>query len=170
MFTFTRRLVALVALALVLLPNTTSARSQTAGRYSARTASSPLQQVVALANIERRRAGLAPLHISYRLTIIAQQYSQVEARAATMSHTGPDGSDPGERLDRSGYDWGTFGENLAGGFATSNAVMVAWMQSPHHRANILNPAVEEIGVGLTHRSNDPSSYFDYWVMELGTLR
>ena len=65
-----------------------------------------------------------------------------------MSHDGSDGSDVGDRLDRVGYAWRTYGENVAWNQQTPAAVMDAWMNSPGHRANILNCSFTEIGVGV----------------------
>ena len=40
--------------------------------------------------------------------------------------------------------------------------MIAWMESPGHCRNVLNPAFTELGVGYVERPDDPSRYFDYW--------
>ncbi|MBA3944430.1 MAG: CAP domain-containing protein [Herpetosiphonaceae bacterium] len=126
-----------------------------------------LQHALDLINAQRGGAGLAPLRVSSTLMTIAQSYSQVQAQQASISHTGPDGANPGQRLDRSGYKWAAYGENLAAGQSSADAVVTSWMNSPEHRANILNSTFRDVGVGLTHRSGDPSHFFDYWVLELG---
>ena len=65
-----------------------------------------------------------------------------------MTHTGSDGSNARQRLDRVGYAWRAYGENVAWNQQTPAAVMNAWMNSSGHRANILNCAFTEIGVGV----------------------
>jgi hypothetical protein len=62
-----------------------------------------------------------------------------------FSHTGSDGSDPGDRITREGYDWWTYGENIAVNYPTVSAVMQGWLSSEGHCRNIMNPAFEEIG-------------------------
>jgi uncharacterized protein YkwD len=78
----------------------------------------------------------------------------------SMSHTGSDGSSPGDRITRAGYDWRTYGENVAYGYPTPESVMAGWMSSPGHKANILNCAFKEIGVGMAK-----DGY--YWTQDFG---
>lgn len=130
-----------------------------------------MQRIVERVNEERRKAGVKTMvTVNATLMECAQQYSAVEASISTISHTGPDGSTPGQRLRRCGYNWRHYGENLAAGFSNPDEVMNAWMNSPSHRRNILNPKVREIGLGFTHREDDPSRFYDYFVMELGIRR
>jgi len=69
---------------------------------------------------------------------------------------------PATRLDYAGYDnWMTYGENIAFGYSTAAAVMQAWMNSPGHRANILNPNFKEIGVGVVANAQG----YLYWTQE-----
>ncbi|WDZ87420.1 CAP domain-containing protein [Micromonospora cathayae] len=119
-------------------------------------------QVVALVNAERAKAGCGALSVDAKLTTAAQRHSEDQAAHKKMSHTGSDGSDAGDRLDRVGYDWRGYGENVAWNQQTPAAVMAAWMNSAGHRANILNCAFTEIGVGVA-RSNGP-----YWTQVFGT--
>jgi uncharacterized protein YkwD len=77
-----------------------------------------------------------------------------------LSHTGSDGSDPGQRITRAGYIWRTYGENVAAGYTTPESVVAGWMQSDGHRANILNPAFRDIGVGYAYGAS--STYKHYW--------
>ncbi|MGC5029504.1 CAP domain-containing protein [Micromonospora sp. DT229] len=113
-------------------------------------------QVVELVNEERAKAGCGALSIDDKLMTAAQRHSQDQADNRNMSHTGSDGSDPGQRIDRVGYVWQTYGENVAWNQQSPAAVMQAWMNSPGHRANILNCTFTEIGVGVAS-SNGP-----YW--------
>ncbi|TCB96327.1 hypothetical protein E0H26_16080 [Micromonospora zingiberis] len=121
-------------------------------------------QVVELVNAERAKAGCDALSTDDKLMTAAQRHSQDQAEHQNMSHTGSDGSDPGERIDRVEYAWRTYGENVAWNQPTPAAVMDAWMNSPGHRANILNCAFTEIGVGVAS-SNGP-----YWTQVFAAPR
>ncbi|MFE7870338.1 CAP domain-containing protein [Micromonospora humida] len=125
---------------------------------------SQTQQVVDLVNAERAKAGCAAVTVDAKLTLAAQQHSQDQADHKTMTHTGSDGSNAGQRLDRAGYAWRTYGENVAWNQQTPAAVMDAWMNSPGHRANILNCAFTEIGVGVAN-GNGP-----YWTQDFAAPR
>ena len=103
--------------------------------------------VIDLTNEARAAAGLAPLTEDARLTAAAAAHSADQARTRVMSHTGTNGSSPGARMTAAGYEWRTWGENVAAGQTTAVIVVDAWMNSPGHRANILNPAFVSIGVG-----------------------
>ena len=126
-----------------------------------------MQRIVDLVNIRRREAGLRPLSVHPVLMSCAQQYSDVQAAQATINHTGPDGSTPGQRLAACGYRSKHFGENLAAGFVSADEVVEAWMNSPGHKRVILHAKVTEIGLGYAHRDNDPGQYYDYYVMAVG---
>ncbi|MCW3840728.1 CAP domain-containing protein [Micromonospora yasonensis] len=142
-----------------------SAPSSTATRTATTTGiTAELQQVVDLVNKERAKAGCKALTVDDKLMLAAQRHSQDQADHKTMSHDGSDGSDVGDRLDRVGYAWRAYGENVAWNQQTPAAVMDAWMNSPGHRANILNCSFTEIGVGVA-RSNGP-----YWTQDFGTPR
>ncbi|MGZ9812480.1 CAP domain-containing protein [Pseudoroseicyclus sp. H15] len=69
-----------------------------------------------------------------------------------ISHTGPDGSTLGERLDAVGYEYAWAAENLAAGYNSNEAVLEGWMNSPGHRSNMLAPEAEEFGLGLEDRT------------------
>jgi uncharacterized protein YkwD len=118
--------------------------------------------VVATVNQHRAQAGRAGVTIDGRLTAAAQRQSDDMARRQTMSHSGGDGTDGGIRIRNAGYGWSTWGENVAAGQSTPAEVMSAWLNSPGHRANILNGGVVHIGVAATTGSNGSI----YWTMVL----
>jgi uncharacterized protein YkwD len=163
-------LVAVVAFGLLSLVATPSTFARSTPKTSAAPLNAQMQRIVELVNQQRRQAGLAPVSVNPTLMSCAQQYSSVQAGMGRLSHTGPDGSTPGQRLRRCGYNWRHFGENLAAGYVNADEVVAAWMASPGHRKNILNPRVREIGLGYTNRADDPNYYYDYYVMELGIRR
>jgi uncharacterized protein YkwD len=113
------------------------------------------EATLCLLNGERADRGLAPLAPNGRLAAAATAYAQDLVAGSYFSHTGRDGSGVADRIERSGYlprgaGW-MLGENLAwgtGGLATPGAIMQAWMNSPGHRENVLNPGFREIGVGV----------------------
>lgn len=161
-----------LALALLLaLVTLSSPGSMTNAAPAAAPAKAPqaaqMVEIVELVNLRRREAGLRPLAVHPTLMSCAQQYSEVQAAQGQISHTGPDGKNPGQRLTRCGYRWKHYGENLAAGYVTAEEVVAAWMASPGHRRVILHRKVTEIGIGSAHRPNDPSQFYDYYVMAVG---
>ena len=111
--------------------------------------SSELQQVLDLVNAERVPRGLVPVRFSAELNEAAQLHTQRQADDGSIYHQDPrDGSSPGDRVSRAGYQFSTWGENVAAGYPTPAAVMDGWMKSEGHCKNILNPAFTELGVGL----------------------
>ncbi|MEV7342011.1 CAP domain-containing protein [Streptomyces sp. NPDC093544] len=110
----------------------------------ARTAS----EVVALTNAERAAAGLRPLSVDPLLTNAAQAHSDDMVARAFYSHVSPDGTQPWDRAAAAGSTRRTIGENIACGQRSPAEVVLGWMNSPGHRANILKPAFTHIGIGL----------------------
>lgn len=130
---------------------------------AATTASGVVARIVQLVNAERAKVGCSPLTLNADLGKAAQAHSDDMAAHQNMSHTGSDGSSPGDRITSAGYSWSSYGENVAYGYSTPEQVMAAWMASPGHKANILNCGFQEIGVGLA----EPG---DYWTQDFGTAR
>src|SRR5688572_12431028 len=97
-------------------------------------------QVIDLTNAERTRAGLSAVRASARLGEAARIQAEQVVAAGRLEHVLPDARYPRleDRLDAAGYDWEIMGENLAFGQHSAAAVVNTWMQSPGHRANILN--------------------------------
>ncbi|WP_329285983.1 CAP domain-containing protein [Streptomyces sp. NBC_00691] len=122
---------------------------------------SEADQVIALVNAERAKAGCGPLSANATLTRAAQGHSDDMAARDFFDHTNPDGAGPGERVTAAGYPWSTYGENIAMGQSSPAQVMESWMNSPGHRANILNCDFKEIGIGI-HSQGGP-----YWTQVFG---
>jgi uncharacterized protein YkwD len=125
-------------------------------------------QVVTLTNAERAKAGCGPLTVNSTLTAVAQAHSQDMATNNYFDHNSQDGSSPFDRMTAAGYRFSTAAENIAAGQRTPQDVMTGWMNSPGHRANILNCALHEIGVGYATSSS--SQYGVYWTQDFGTPR
>jgi uncharacterized protein YkwD len=108
-----------------------------------------------LLNQVRRHRGRRPLRANERLRLAATRHAQDMADRQYFSHTSNDGSSFLDRIRRVDYlpnsgAW-RVGENLAwgtGSLATPNSIVDAWMDSPPHRANILNGGFREIGIGI----------------------
>jgi uncharacterized protein YkwD len=108
-----------------------------------------------LLNQQRAAAGAQPLRESPQLTFASAGYSRQMVAQAFFAHEAPDGSTLVERLTTTGYiqagnAW-SVGENIGWGqsqLSTPRAMVAAWMNSPGHRANILDRGFEEIGLGV----------------------
>jgi uncharacterized protein YkwD len=118
--------------------------------------------VIARTNVERTAAGLAPVVAHPQLMAAALAHSQDQAAMQRMTHTGSDGSNAGDRIERAGYRWRTWAENVAMGYRSAAAVMDGWMGSAGHRANILNGNVVHIGVAVVTGGDGRT----YWTMVL----
>ncbi|WP_308130073.1 CAP domain-containing protein [Kitasatospora aureofaciens] len=118
-------------------------------------APSDAQQVVDLVNAERAKAGCAPVTAEPRLAGAAQSHSDDMADRNYFDHASPEGYHADHRIEATGYRWSTWGENIARGQKDPAAVMDAWMNSPGHRANILNCAFKQLGVGVRTGSGGP---------------
>jgi uncharacterized protein YkwD len=140
-----------------------------APRATAQPAGCPNQfefDVARLVNEARLAAGLAPLQIDVRLMAAAQRHSDDMAAHSFFSHVGSDGSTFDVRVEQAGYlPWLALGENIAAGQTTPASVMAAWMNSPGHRANILNPDYDHIGVGY---ATSNAFYRFFWTQEFGS--
>jgi uncharacterized protein YkwD len=110
--------------------------------------------VLCLLNGQRADAGLTPLTANAGLAAAALGHSQSMKDNGYFAHDSPDGTTFAVRIAQTGFlnaaqRW-LIGENIAWGsltLGTPQAVMTAWMNSPEHRDNILEPGYREIGVG-----------------------
>ncbi|MFJ5265179.1 CAP domain-containing protein [Streptomyces sp. NPDC088387] len=129
-------------------------------------AASIQRTVVNLTNGERKRAGCPALKIRSALHRAAERHSADMARNDYMGHVGSNGSTLTERIEAAGYKgWSALAENVAVGQRTPADVVGAWMESPGHRANILNCSLKHIGVGYVKRSG--THYGTYWTQDFG---
>lgn len=102
--------------------------------------------LVALTNDKRGEEKLGVLRTNTLLEEAAQMKANDMAEKGYFAHYGPDGSAPWNWIDKAGYTYDVAGENLAIDFTDSEDVTEAWMNSPAHRANILNNKFTEIGI------------------------
>jgi uncharacterized protein YkwD len=111
-----------------------------------------------------------PVAWSDLLAMAAYLHSEDMATNQFFSHTGSDGSTPGDRIDREGYDWWTYGENIAVGYPTVSAVMQGWLGSDGHCRNIMNPAFGEIGAAYAEGPYLGTPSAPYWTSDLASPR
>ncbi|PVU89850.1 hypothetical protein BB559_004897 [Furculomyces boomerangus] len=122
-------------------------------------------KVVCGTNKEREKMKLPPLKIYSVLNEIAQKHSSYQNSNKKTTHDDPGGT-LGKRLTGMSVRWSFCAENVAGGFDDTQRVVQAWMNSPGHKANILNNRIKAIGVGRdgkywTQNFADFSSGFTY---------
>lgn len=123
--------------------------------------SSAERQVLSLVNQERAKAGCRPVRADGQLTSLARDFSKDMAARGFFSHTDPDGNSPWDRAEARGIK-NMGGENIARGQANAQAVMNGWMNSPGHRANILNCDFTSLGVGAHFAQGGP-----WWTQAFG---
>ncbi|MEJ7911918.1 MAG: CAP domain-containing protein [Chitinophagaceae bacterium] len=75
-----------------------------------------------------------------------------------FSHIAPDGTKGGARIERAGYDWRAYGENIASGYTSEKEVIAGWIKSPTHCKNLMNRLYKEMGVGRVGK---------FWTQEFG---
>lgn len=107
------------------------------------------QQAVALLNADRAKYGLSALKVNSQLTDLARRYAQDMINRGYFSHYNPEGQSPFDRMRAAGISYRTAGENLAINRSVAGAEQ-AFMNSPGHRANILNSSYTEVGIGVRH--------------------
>ena len=113
------------------------------------------QEVLDLVNIERAKENLKPLKLSGALN----HYAQIRAKEITkkFAHTRPSGYSCFTVIPK---PYRTVGENIAAGQRSPQEVVQAWMDSPGHRENIMNPKFRELGMGYLYIPD--SKYKHYW--------
>lgn len=99
-------------------------------------------------NAERIRQGLPEFRSSEVLGEVAQRHACDNASQNRLSHIGSDGSSPGVRVMRLGYDFRQITENVAIGYATPDLVLRAWLASSSHRQNIIDARTTELGLAV----------------------
>ncbi|MFI6082974.1 CAP domain-containing protein [Streptomyces sp. NPDC051217] len=128
---------------------------------------SPRAGVIKLTNEERAKVGCRELHGNVALGRAAQRHSTDMAKNDFVGHTGSRGSTMETRAEAAGYSgWRSLAENVAAGQKSPAEVVKSWMQSPGHRANILNCSLTHMGVGYVKKSG--TAHGKYWTQDFGT--
>jgi len=126
------------------------------------------QVMLCLHDYARHQAGLRSLRASATLISAARAKSADIARCG-FSHSAC-GHEFSYRVDRAGYRWTRVGENIAygtGPLASARSIFSAWLRSPEHRANILDSAFRDVGIGSRRGTVAGHSNARIWVAEFG---
>ncbi len=109
-----------------------------------------------------------PLRWNDSLAEVSRLHAEDMARYNYFSHSGRDGSDPAQRVERAGYRYRSTGENIAAGQTNPEDAVASWIKSPGHCANLMNPVFTEMGVAF---AVDPRSEMGvYWTQAFGAPR
>lgn len=112
------------------------------------------------------RAPAPPLAWNARLADAAAGHAAYMAASGRFSHSGPDGSGVGARVEAAGYAWSAVAENIAAGYPSVTAVISGWMASAGHCNNALDARMQEAGLACA-RATDGTPY---WVLVLARPR
>lgn len=107
-----------------------------------------VDQTLVLTNQERAKSGLAPLSLNGKLSAAASAKASDMFQKQYWAHVSPAGTEPWAFITSAGYAYRLAGENLARDFNHSTDMVAAWMNSPTHRANIMNGRYTEIGLAV----------------------
>jgi uncharacterized YkwD family protein len=117
------------------------------------------KETARLVNLERAKAGLPTLVIDAQLSKITSIKAEDMNKNDYFDHTSPTYGAPWDLAKHFGYTYRSFGENIAYGQRSPAEVVKAWMDSPGHKANILNKSYTNIGAGTAKNSQGRI----YWV-------
>jgi uncharacterized protein YkwD len=119
---------------------------------------------VCLINQQRTSRGLPPLTENSKLDSVSQNWTNWMVANDQFTH----GTNFAGRVTASGYDWQTAGENIATGYDTPRDAVTAWMASPDHCRNILDPSFRDVGTGVvTAPVASFASYPSTWTQDFG---
>jgi uncharacterized protein YkwD len=166
-------IVALCVMLAVLFLAVSSASS-----FASTQLSSYEQQIVKYVNQERAKKDLAKLKVCSALVDAARAHSTEMGEAKYFDHASADGTNFADRIiaygyEREGYSSWKAAENIAWGaglYSSPVAIVAQWMDSPAHRATILNKSLKEIGVGAVSTEGFGSVEGTVWffTMDAGT--
>jgi uncharacterized protein YkwD len=123
-------------------------------------------EALRMVNTYRKENGLRPLKLNPLLTKAARAHSQDLSRWDRISHYGSDGSNPWDRVRRTGFKARIAAENVGTGQATLAEVFEGWKKSPGHNKNLLLGGATQMGIALVY---DPKTEFKtFWTLVLGT--
>ncbi|GIV98580.1 MAG: hypothetical protein KatS3mg057_3237 [Herpetosiphonaceae bacterium] len=150
-----------------LIPSATLISSPSPLSPAPASLSAPQEQLLASVNELRSAEGCPLLQIDPLLQQAAQDHARDLAATRRIDHIGSDGATLRDRLERAGYPFQLYGENIAAGFPTAEEVVAIWTTGDEypdgpHRKNILNCHYTEAGVGLARAADG----YPYWVLDL----
>lgn len=109
-----------------------------------------IDEMLRQVNRVRAKVGAQPLRIHQSLMQAARHHSQDQASSRRMTHTGSNGSDHSSRCRLAGYNGRGTAENVAYNQRSVTRVMTAWIHSPGHYQNLVNPKYKEFGAGMVN--------------------
>jgi Cysteine-rich secretory protein family len=121
---------------------------------------SPEQQVFELANADRAQQGIPPLKWDPALAQAASEHAELMAQQGALSHQYPGEADLVARAGAAGAHFRSIAENVALA-PTPQALEKEWMNSAPHRANLLNPTMNVMGVGLVKKGGNYYAVEDF---------
>lgn len=122
-------------------------------------------QALKLVNNYRAEQGLQPLALHPQLEQAALAHAQDLADYDRISHFGSDGSDPWERVQRTGFDPQVAAENVGTGQLTFGELFREWKLSPDHNSNLLLPDATHMGIAVVQ--NPDTQFKTFWSLVLG---
>lgn len=128
--------------------------------------------LLAATNSARADRGLGALRLNDALAAAAQAHAEDMAARGYAAHVSPDGEDLADRVARSGYRYGSVGENLAFGTVSADATVAGWTGSDGHAANLYAESFTEVGMGYVRGplEVDGARYTHVWVSVYGRPR
>jgi len=157
----------------IALSMSASAAATVVGRESSAAVRARVVELVNEARSHARKCGserfksAPPLTVSGKLTDAAAGHARDMVKRRYFDHRGSDGSQPRDRVQRTGYKSRLTGENIALGPESAEEVVDGWLDSPGHCANIMDPRFQDIGVGLASGKKRGEIY---WVQTFGAPR
>lgn len=128
--------------------NKSNSKSQPAPQLTKKTPKPYDKELLELVNKERAKKSLSPLTLNKSLNKLATLKANDMAQNKYFDHNSKKLGTPFQMMKKEKIKYRTAGENIARGQKNPEEVMVSWMNSKGHRANILNPKFQEMGIGL----------------------
>ncbi|WP_297796265.1 CAP domain-containing protein [uncultured Marinobacter sp.] len=107
-----------------------------------------------------------PLTYNCPIEGAAEHHSNDMASNNFFSHTGSNGLRVGARVTATGYEWSVVGENIAAGYDDVDTVVQAWLDSPGHCRNIMEPKFSQFAVRRVDTNR--ADYENYWTQVFAT--
>lgn len=108
-----------------------------------------------------------PVTYNARLRCSSRVHAKDMATRGYFDHINPEQETPGARMQKGGYMWSTYGENISAGYPTAKDAVDGWLKSDGHCSNIMKVDFKELGVGY-YAPTSPSEFGTYWVQNFGT--
>ncbi len=100
-----------------------------------------------------------PVSWNNKLELAANRHTSFMQTSNHLSHTGENGSNAGQRITAAGYQWYSYGENIAAGYGNEEEVVSGWLHSPAHCKNIMNGSFKDMAV---------SRMGNYWTQDFAS--